>query len=204
MSEKKLIEGRAFYVDAKGGLVPEEAIKPIDLLRDQLVVGVLDKVMDMRKKMKDTKAECMADIEAFVNIAAEQYGVKLGGEKGNTTLTSFDGKSRVVLAFSEALDLTEGVHAAKQLIDDYLTELTKDSSSDLRTLVTNAFRVRQGKMDVKRILELRSYNIDDDRWKQAMDIISDSIRVASSKRCFRVHTKKEDTFEQLNLDFSTI
>lgn len=204
MSEQKRIEGRTFYIDSKGGMIPEEAIRPIDLLRDQLVEGVLDRVMDMRRKMEDTKAECMADIETFINIAAEQYGVKLGGEKGNTTLTSFDGKARIVLAFSEALDLTEGVHAAKQLIDDYLTDLTKDSSSDLRTLVTNAFRVKQGKMDVKRILELRSYNITDERWKKAMDIISDSIRVASSKRCFRVHTRKGDAFQQMNLDFSTI
>lgn len=204
MSEKRVINGQAFLVNAQGALVPEESIRPIDLLRDQLVEDVLDKVMEMRQLMEATKQECLADIEAFIAVAAEQYGVRLGGEKGNTTLTSFDGQARIVLAFSESLDLTEGVHAAKQLIDDYLTDLTKDSSADLRTLVTNAFRVRQGKMDVKRILELRSYNITDPRWAKAMDIISDSLRVASSRRCFRVHTRKGDQFVQMNLDFSTI
>jgi hypothetical protein len=200
----KQIDGKRFCIDAKGGLVPEEAIKPLDLLRDQLVSSIQDKVLAMRQKMEDTKADCLNDIEAFMNLSAEQYGVKLGGEKGNVSLTSFDGSARVVLAISESLDLTEGVHAAKQLIDEYLTDLTKDSSSDLRTLVTNAFRVKQGKMDVKRILELRSYNISDERWKKAMDIISESVRVTSSKRCFRVHSKKDDSFQLINLDFATI
>jgi hypothetical protein len=201
---KKVIEGKVFYLDAKGGMVPEEGIKPVDQLRDQLVTSIQDKVLAMRQKMEDTKADCLNDIEAFMNLSAEQYGVKLGGEKGNVSLTSFDGSARVVLAISESLDLTEGVHAAKQLIDEYLTELTKNSTSDLRTLVTNAFRVKQGKMDVKRILELRSYNISDERWKKAMDIISDSVKVASSKRCFRVHSKKDDSFQLINLDFATI
>lgn len=201
----KMIDGKKYLYDGKMALVSEDAIKPVDLLRDQLVLDIQDKVMAMKRKMEDTKRECLNDIETFMNLAAAEYGVTLGGKKGNVQLTSFDGNTRVLLAISDSLDLTEGVHAAKQLIDEYLTDLTRDSSSDLKTLVSNAFRVKQGKMDVKRILELRSYNITDPRWKQAMDIISDSIKIASSKQCFRVHTRKgEEGFQQLNLDFSTI
>ncbi len=201
----KMIDGKKYLYDGKMALVSEDAIKPVDLLRDQLVLDIQDKVMAMKRKMEDTKRECLNDIETFMSLAAAEYGVTLGGKKGNVQLSSFDGKTRVLLAISDSLDLTEGIYAAKQLIDEYLTDLTRDSSSDLKTLISQAFRVKQGKMDVKRILELRSYNITDPRWKQAMDIISDSIKIASSKQCFRIHTRKgEEGFQQLNLDFSTI
>lgn len=198
------IRGQKFVENSRGALVPEESVREIDLLRDQVVRGVVEKIEKMQAFMQETKAQCLSDIEAFVTIAAEEYGVKLGGTRGNTTLTSFDGNSRVSLGISDSLDLTEGIHAAKQLIDEYLTDLTRDSSADLRTLVTNAFRVKQGRMDVKRILELRSYNISDPRWKKAMDIISDSVRVASTRQHFRVHQRKNEVFEQMDLDFSTI
>ncbi len=198
------IRGKRFIQDPRGALVPEESVKQIDLLRDQTVRSVVERIEAMQQMMKETKEACLADIEEFVTIAADDHGVKLGGVRGNTTLTSFDGVHRITLAVSDALDLNEGVHAAKQLIDEYLEDITKDSSADLRTLVTRAFRVKQGKMDVKRILELRSYNIADPRWKKAMEIISESLRISSSRKHFRVHQRKGDMYQQMDLDFSTI
>ncbi len=109
--------GKKYYYDGKMALVSEDAIKPVDLLRDQLVMDIQDKVMAMKQKMADTKMECLNDIETFMSLAAAEYGVTLGGKKGNVQLTSFDGNTRVLLAISDSLDLTEGVHRHAQADD---------------------------------------------------------------------------------------
>ena len=155
--------------------------------------------------MKEIKAKCMSDIEEFVKISAEQYGVKMGGTKGNVMLTSYDGSVQVIMAQSNNLVVNEGVNAAKELIDDYLTDITSNASSDLRAIVTMAFKVKQGRMDVKRLMELRQCNIRDERWLKAMEIISDSVTVASTTPCLRLRDRTaEGAFKTHMLEFSTI
>ena len=95
--------------------------------------------------------------------------------------------------------------AAKELIDEYLEDEIKDASFDIKQLVTSAFRVKQGVLDVRSILKLRSLRIDDERWKKAMDIIADSIVVKSSKSCLRLYKQNaEGTMEYVPLDFAVI
>ncbi|WP_293766948.1 DUF3164 family protein, partial [uncultured Aquitalea sp.] len=78
--------------DAKGRLIPVESIKPIDLTRDALVVEIINKALDVNKMLAQFKATVFADIQAFIELSAERYGAKVGGAKGNTTLTTFDGR----------------------------------------------------------------------------------------------------------------
>jgi len=202
---KREIEGKLYYEDARGGLVPEESIKPIDLIRDDLVTEIMGNVLLLREDMKHIKADSMRRIEEFVNLSAAKYGVKLGSSTGRITLRSFDGSMKVEIGISESLDVTESIHAAKQLIDEYLIEITKDSGADLKMLVTRAFRVKQGRMDVKRILELKTYNISDPRWVKAMEIISDSIKVTATTKSMRLYKRiKDDRYQLVALDFNTL
>jgi len=204
--KEQMVNGKQYVVNSKGELIPAEGVKPIDALRDQTVEKIFDRLQDLRRRMEDAKFEAMADINEFVAIAGNEYGIKVGSIKGNLTLTSFDGNKRIMLAVGDSIDFTEGIHLAKQLIDEYLTDITKDSGADLRVLVGRAFRVKQGKLDVKRILELRNYEISDPRWKKAMDVIGDSIKISSSKQYFRLHTRSsaDKPFSMFDLDFSTI
>jgi hypothetical protein len=73
-------------------------------------------------------------------------------------------------------------------------------------MVDEAFRLDQsGNMDVKRILGLRRLNISDGRWVKAMDIISDSLKVHSSKQYFRVHERDNSGgYRMVDLDIGTI
>lgn len=82
----KMIDGKKYLYDGKMALVSEDAIKPVDLLRDQLVLDIQDKVMAMKRKMEDTKRECLNDIETFMNLAAAEYGVTLGGRRATCSL----------------------------------------------------------------------------------------------------------------------
>lgn len=202
---RKEIEGKVFYEDSKGGWIPEEAIKEIDLLRDQTVTKIAERTKQLQEQMIAVKRQCIMDIEEFLKIAFEDHKVHFGGEKGNLTLSSFDGKYRVQLATSDVQEFTEGIHAAKQLIDECLSEWTKDSNANLKAVVTKAFKMNQGRMDVKRILELRSLKVNDYRWDKAMDIINDSLRVISTREYFRMHQRDDSgRYAQMDLDLSVV
>lgn len=202
---KKEIDGVIFREDSRGAWMPESSIKPQDILKDDLVESAADKIVDMRDKMKQLNQEIKDEIRAYIELIGEKYGVKLKGNKGNITLTSYDGKTRIVISISESIYLDENVIAAKELIDEYLEDEIKDASFDIKQLVTSAFRVKQGVLDVRSILKLRSLRIDDERWKKAMDIIADSIVVKSSKSCLRLYKQNaEGTMEYIPLDFAVI
>ena len=202
---KKEIDGVIFREDSRGAWMPESSIKPQDILKDDLVESAADKIVDMRDKMKQLNQEIKDEIRAYIELIGEKYGVKLKGNKGNITLTSYDGKTRIVISISESIYLDENVIAAKELIDEYLEDEIKDASFDIKQLVTSAFRVKQGVLDVRSILKLRSLRSDDERWNKAMDIIADSIVVKSSKSCLRLYKQNaEGTMEYVPLDFAVI
>lgn len=79
-------------IDSQGRLVPEANIKAIDKMRDDLVHELFKKAEQVNKVLADFKIEAFTAIAAFIELSGEQYGVKLGGNKGNVTLLSFDGE----------------------------------------------------------------------------------------------------------------
>lgn len=199
------VNGKEYCINSAGSMVPIEAVRDIDKLRDSVVTRIAEKIKALEVYMKEVKAQCMSDIEEFLVISAEQYNVKMGGSKGNVMLTSYDGSEQIVLAQANNLVVNEGVNMAKTLIDEYLADITSEASPDLRAIVTLAFRVKQGRMDVKRLMELKQCDIRDERWLKAMEIISDSVTVASTTPCLRLRDKTaEGVFKTHMLEFSTI
>ena len=93
--------------DAKGRLIHEKQIKPIDLARDQLVRDIVAGASKLSTELQAFKRAAFNDIEALVELSADQYGVKLGGKKGNVQLVSFDGRYKVQRANQDTLTFDE-------------------------------------------------------------------------------------------------
>ena len=202
---RKEIDGIIFREDARGALVPETSIKPQDILKDDLVEESAAKIIELESEMRKVKNEVLEAIRAYIDLIGDKYGVRLGGQKGNVQLVSFDGKTKILISISERISLNENVIAAKELIDQYLEDAIKGSSADIKQLVTSAFRVKQGSLDARSILRLRQLNIEDERWRKAMDIIADSIVIQSSESYLRLYRKNASgTMEYIPLDFSVI
>lgn len=203
----RTIDGKIYYTNSMGKLVPEELVRPIDQARDELVNDIAEKITALRLSIVDAKLACMEDIDRFVKVAAAQYGVKLGGEKkGNLALTSYDGSIRISVAMSERIGFTEEIWAAKAILDELIADATKDTKPFVRELVSRAFRVKQGTLDAKEILRLRSYEVHDEpQWDRAMEIIDKARRIKSTQPCFRIHFRDASgKYQMLNLDFSTV
>lgn len=193
--------------DGRGALIPVATIPEIDILRDELVLQLVKKSQEMRDLLIAFKAEVFGDIQAFLDLSAEKYGVRMGGSKGNVTLSSFDGQFKVLRACQDTIQFDERLQIAKQLIDECLREWTKDSRVELRALIDSAFQVdKGGNISTGRVLGLRRLKIEDERWLRAMQAISDAVSVVSSKTYVRVYERVGDTerFNQIPLDVAGV
>lgn len=191
---KVMIEGKEYWRDAKGNLTPAELVKEIDKARDALVHEWVERGRDLSKEISHFKEGIFGDVQAFIELSAEKYGAKVGGNKGNVTLFSYDGKYKIQRAINESLQFDERIQAAKVLIDECLNEWSEGSRPELKALIERAFNVdKEGNLNTSRILGLRRVEIQDSRWQNAMQAISESVQVVSSKAYVRLYERVGET-----------
>lgn len=193
--------------DAQGRLVHEEQIKPVDKLRDELVLALVERARTTHEALVQYKAAAFGEIEAFLDLSAQEYGAKIGGKKGNVSLLSFDGKYKIQRAVQESIAFDERLQAARALIDECLREWTDGARPELATLVNDAFRVdTKGEIRTARVLALRRLDITDARWLRAMDAIGDACQVIGSKSYIRVYERigDSDQYRAISLDIAGV
>jgi len=192
--------------DARGALVPIDMIREIDLLRDDLVMEIVARSRELNVVLTAFKKKVMDDIAAFIELSAQKYEIKIGGEKGNVQLLSFNGKYRVCRSINDYIVFDERLQVAKKLVDECVSEWSKDSSSEIKVLVNHAFEVdKAGKINTERILGLRRLDIKDEKWKRAMDAIGDSVQVTGSKSYVRIYERNATgKYDQINLDMAAL
>lgn len=192
--------------DTQGRLIPEGQIRPIDKMRDELVRKLVRDALPLRSALRDYRAQAFADIQAFVELSAEQYNAKLGGTKGNVTLLSFDGEYKVQRATSEAVVFDERLQAAKALIDECLREWTAGARNEIAMLVQDAFRVdASGNIRTGSVLGLRRIDIDDPRWQEAMRAIGEAVQVVGSKTYLRLYQRDANgAYQPISLDIAGV
>ncbi|MEQ1512944.1 MAG: DUF3164 family protein [Lysobacteraceae bacterium] len=193
-------------VNTQGHLVPEEQVREIDKLRDELVRTLIARAQFLAATIAEEKKQYFSEIDAFVYLSLREYGVERGGEKGNVTLMSYDGRYKIVRAVSELIRFDERLQAAKALIDACLNDWTAESRTELRTIVQDAFRVDQAQnIRTQQVLGLRRFSIEDERWKRAMTAISESIQIVGSKSYVRFYERIGNTqqWRQIPLDIAT-
>ena len=196
-----------YWRDGEGRLIPENMVKPIDKARDDLVRELVGKAKAASAILADFKTMAFGDIGAFVEMSGEQYGVKLGGVKGNVTLLSFDGRFKIVRQIQEHLVFDERLQAAKQLIDECIQTWTEGSRDEIKALINDAFQVnKEGKINTARVLGLKRLNISDEKWLRAMQAIADSVQVAGSKPYIRIYERIGDTdqYQPISLDVAGV
>lgn len=196
-----------YRIDAKGHLVPDAMIKPIDRTRDELVQELAHQARGVSATLRDFKTKVFCDINAFVELSAEQYGVKMGGKKGNITLHSFDGALKVQVAIAEHLVFDERLQAAKLLIDECIKAWSQGSRAEIQVLVQDAFQTdKEGKINTGRVLGLRRLNITDDKWQTAMRAIGESLQVVGSKEYVRFYERigDSDQYRPISLDVAAV
>ena len=156
MNMKKQPVPDGYKMDSRGALVPIAVIRPIDLARDALVLEIAAKASAQAEQNAALKMAIFEDISAFVQLSAEQYDVKLGGQKGNVSLVSYCGRYKILRAIQETLVFDERLQAAKVLIDACLQRWSQGAQPEIKVLINDAFQVdKAGNINTGRVLNLR-------------------------------------------------
>lgn len=195
-----------YMANAKGHLIPVGKIKEVDKLRDDLARNIVAAAKSVQAAMREFRANTLGDIQAFAELSAEKYGAKRGGLKGNLSLLSFDGRYKVQVQISEHMAFDERLQAAKALIDECLTEWTQGSPDEIKAIINQAFAVdKEGRVNTGAILGLRRLDIQDPRWREAMEAIADSLQVVGSKKLLRVYERQDDgSYSAIPLDLAAL
>ncbi|EHD21524.1 MULTISPECIES: DUF3164 family protein [Brenneria] len=204
-TEAKAPEG--YWVDAKGVLTPEHLIKPIDIARDELVADLIGRALAVNKALAEFKLSGFADIAAFVALSGDEYGVNLGGKKGNVTLYSYDGRYKIQRAMQDRIDFDERLQAAKALIDECLADWVEGARPEVHAIINRAFQSeKSGEVNTGAVLALRRLEIADERWRRAMDAIGEAVQVVGSRSYIRVYERigDSDQYRAISLDIAGV
>lgn len=185
-----VIGGEPHMRDGKGRLVPVSTIKPADKLEDETVRKIIGFARDLSARIGRFKQHTFDDLGALEGLLAQEYGASKGGAKGNKTFMSFDGLLKVQVQVQDHIDFGPQLQVAKELIDECLNEWAADANAELRTIVTRAFNTdKAGQINRAEIFMLLRLDIEDERWKRAMEAIRDAMRVVGSKTYVRCYSR---------------
>ena len=192
-----------FMVNDQGHLVPKGQISALDLQRDALVRDIYAEFLDVREAVRTFRDMALASVKAHHELSAEQYRhapKKRAG--GDIILNSFDGSLRVVVANDDTLAFNEQLATAKELVFECIAEWSSTADSKIKKLVQAAFKAtRKGQLSMAKVLNLRTVEIEDEKWQRAMQALTDSIQTTGSRTYIRVYRRTgEDQWALLPLD----
>ncbi|QTR47450.1 DUF3164 family protein [Thiothrix litoralis] len=209
----KLVVPEGYRENALGHMVPVAQIREQDLLRDEVVRTLAHDAKLLSEALREFKERAMQDVEDLVRVAAEKYGAKVGGDKGNLSLVSFDGQFKVVRSMAAVITFTEELQAAKALIEACITRWSDGADARLQSLVMRAFKPNtKGELNTKAVLgllRLEMVNFDgetDAEWAAAMDALRDSIQTSGTTTYFNVYERVgvSDKYRHVALDLAAV
>lgn len=190
------INGQPHLRDGQGRLQPLSTIKAQDLLEHELVHKIIGFADELNAQIARFKGHCFEDVGGFLDLLAQEYGTTRGGAGGNMQLLSHDGTLKVVVQVAKHFDYGPELQIAKDLVDECLRDWSDGAREELVAIVADAFNVNeQGKISRDKLLSLKKMDFDDERWKRAMQAITDAERAVGSKtymRFYRRPTPEQD------------
>ena len=117
-----MVKGKEYMQDAKGNLVPIEAIKPADRLEDEVVRKIMVFASSLSEQISRFRGHTMTDLGEFDALLQQEYNATKGGPKGNRTYQTFDGLKKVTIQIADFVDFGPQLQVAKRLLDECLTE----------------------------------------------------------------------------------
>lgn len=200
---RETIRGTEYIRDGLGALTPVNRAKAQDVLEDELVRRIFGFAQPLSATIARFVQHTFDDVDQLVELLDQQYGVKRGGKAGNLTFTTYDQLFKVEVQKAKLIDFGPSLSQAKALVDECVADWSGDAGENLKALVMRAFNVESGGLANRAaLLQLLRVEIDDERWKRAMQAIQDAIVVKGTKRYVRFYTRAstDDAWTSVSLD----
>ncbi len=191
----EVLNGKVYMRDAKGALMPIEGVKAMDLLIDETARKIAGYAETLAGQVARFKAHSLDDVAGLKALIAQEYGLTIGGKrKGNLSIMSYDGLTKVSLKIADLVVYGPELQAAKELVDQCLLDWAQGSSPQLRAVVMRAFNVdAEGRVNRADLAYLLRMENEDPRWQEAMRAIRDAERPVGTKEYLQVHVREDVT-----------
>lgn len=178
----------------KEGIYVHKDMVTIDKqLEDEVVEKLIAGAINLQGYLMDFKIQAFEECYGFVDLLRQKYNMeRITSKSGTVTLKSFDGTKVVEIQITKLISFDQKLSLAKEKIDEYLTLKTIGADAEIQTLITRVFDVKNGKVDAKQILSLKSYQITHPLWIEAMAMIDDATEIAGTKSYIRFKHRKND------------
>ena len=198
-----------YMINSRGEQVHIDLVKGDEKMRDGLVNELLDEAVAFKGIMAEFRSKAEQKVEGYFEELMAKYNLdpKAKSKKGNITLENYAGTAKVQIAISDKLTFDEKIQLARMKFDEYFDEVTEGSSEEIKLLINKAFDVdKEGNIDVKKILELRSYNIKHPKWVEGVALIEESKKIVSSKSYIRFYRREssDKAWEHVSLDIAAV
>lgn len=196
-----------FRRNAHGRMVPDGMIGDHERRRDDLVRYLHARGGEVRQAVADFRRDAIEMTLDQIRYLIEMYGGGVSGQRpsGNIKLTSFDGELQIRIERADKITLNERVHAARELFDRALQRWSRGSPAQLQILIREAFALdRAGGMNVRKLLDLARYDIDDPDWQAGCRAIRDAVQTERTKWYVRLYRRRKgegkNGYEYLPID----
>lgn len=201
------INEKGMWRNKEGDFIHPDMITPDKQLEDETVESIVKGALVLQKQMIEFKAKAFEECYGFVDLLRQKYNMeRITSKSGTVTLKNFDGTKIVEIQVSKLISFDQKLSLAKEKIDEYLTLKTNGADAEIQTLITRVFDVKNGKVDAKQILSLKSYPIEHELWKEAMSMIDDATEIAGTKSYIRFKHRKnaevDGSLEHIVLDLA--
>ncbi|RBQ28389.1 DUF3164 family protein [Aliarcobacter vitoriensis] len=201
------VNEKGMWRNKEGDFIHPDMITPDKQLEDEVVEKLIDSAIVVQNRMINFKAKAFEECYGFVDLLRQKYDMeRITSRSGAVTLKNFDGTKAVEIQVAKLISFDQKLSLAKEKIDEYLTLKTNGADAEIQTLITRAFDVKNGKVDAKQILSLKSYPISHELWKEAMSMIDDAIEIVGTKSYIRFKHRKngevDGSLEHIVLDLA--
>ena len=199
------IHGTPHMRDGTGAFRDVASIAPLKKLMDEMVRREFGFALALSDQLRRFRQHLMRNLDAFDELVAQEYKVRIGGEKGNRTYSSYDGLWQIKVKVQDRVAYGPELQAAKALFDECLTEWAADTRAEMRSIVVNAFNTdHEGQIARGNIHALLATESEDGRWLRGQQAIRDAVYVIGAKEYvqFRFRETHKQEFDTLTINLA--
>lgn len=197
----ELAEFEAFKAAKAAQQAKEERKKNLatfNTMIDEQVKDTIPELIDISEQLSTLKTTIFGNFKTLLDMKKDVMKLTKDGQRGHTFTTS-DGKMRIELGFYVLDNYKDTVNDGIAIIKEYISGLAKDEET--QSLVDMVLRLlskdQKGNLKASRVLQLRQMadRIEDERFKEGVEIIMDAYAPIQSKQFVRAWQREDKNGE---------